>query len=181
MKPQTSQQGDKFTSRARVFKNDFVLRFNPQIEPAQGVYNMRIGDAARLAGVGVETIRFYERKGLIPQPGKPQHGGYRRYPNDTIQAIRFIRQAQDLGFSLKEISGLLDIRDDPDGDCEDVQRRARQKLTEVDYKIAQLQKIGGALRGIITSCPSRGGLDGCTIMAALGSPKDTSPETRVQR
>jgi MerR family transcriptional regulator, copper efflux regulator len=135
---------------------------------------MRIGDAARLAGVGVETVRFYERKGLIPQPGKPQHGGYRHYPGDTIQAIRFIRQAQELGFSLKEIGGLLEIRDDPDGDCMDVQTRARQKLTEVEYKIGQLQKIGDALRGIITSCPSRGGLEGCTIMAALGNPTDPS-------
>jgi MerR family transcriptional regulator, copper efflux regulator len=140
---------------------------------------MRIGDAARLAGVGVETIRFYERKGLIQQPGTPQHGGYRRYPGETVQAIRFIRQAQELGFSLKEISGLLDIRDDPQGDCMDVQRRAREKLSEVEYKIAQLQKIGGALRGIITSCPSRGGLEGCTIMAALGNTDEASGLTRA--
>jgi len=126
-----------------------------------------IGQAARAAGVGVETIRFYERKGLIVQPPKPISGGFRQYGRDIVQQIRFIRQAQQLGFALKEIDVLLNLRADPQTDCSAVQFRAQQKLAEVNHKLAQLQKIGSALRDVIAACPSRGGLQGCSIMAML--------------
>ncbi len=126
-----------------------------------------IGQAARAAGVGVETIRFYERKNLIVQPPKPASGGYRNYGDDIVRRIRFIRQAQELGFSLKEVGDLLNLRADPDSDCADVQRRARQKLAEVERKVAQLQQIGAALAEVIAACPSRGGLDGCSIIAVI--------------
>jgi len=79
---------------------------------------MRISDAAKAAGVGVETIRFYERKGLVAQPKKPiLGGGFRSYSRETVERIRFIRQAQEIGFSLKEIKELLSLRVDPDADC----------------------------------------------------------------
>ncbi len=75
---------------------------------------MTIGEAARRAGVGVETIRFYERRKLISQPPKPSGGGYRSYPEETVDRIRFVRQAQELGFSLREIVDLLSLRADPE-------------------------------------------------------------------
>jgi MerR family mercuric resistance operon transcriptional regulator len=99
---------------------------------------MTIGKAARKAGVGVETIRFYERKGLIDRPPRPNVGGFRVYPVETVERIRFIRQAQELGFSLREILELLSLRADPESDCADVRERAEAKLREVTRKIAGL-------------------------------------------
>jgi len=135
---------------------------------------LTISKAAIQAGVGVETIRFYERKGLIRQPLKPQNSGYRNYPSDTVKTIRFIRQAQELGFSLREIEELLALKADPATDCADVRERAIEKLEEVERKISQLNKMGSALKSVIASCPSRGGLDGCSIMEALESSSSES-------
>lgn len=126
-----------------------------------------IGQAAKAAGVGVETIRFYERRGLITQPLRPLAGGFREYGREIVRHIRFIRQAQDLGFSLKEIDVLLNLRADPKTDCAAVQIQACEKLAEVDHKVAQLQKIGSALKDVIAACPSKGGLEGCSIIAML--------------
>ncbi|MFV2003162.1 MAG: MerR family transcriptional regulator [Paracoccaceae bacterium] len=126
-----------------------------------------IGDAARLAGVGVETIRFYERKGLIKQPPRPRGGGFRQYTDEIVRQLCFVRQAQALGFSLKEIDVLLNLRADPGTDCKAVQIRASDKLVEVENKIAQLRIIGEALRDVIAACPLSGGLEGCSIIAAM--------------
>jgi len=126
-----------------------------------------IGQAAQLAGVGVETIRFYERKGLIKQPLKPVSGGFRDYPEDTLSHIRVIREAQNLGFSLAEISDLLALRADPDADCARMQRRAEEKRAEVRRKIEKLEKIGVALDRLIKACPGKGALGACSIIGAL--------------
>lgn len=128
---------------------------------------LTIGRAAERAGVGVETIRFYERRGLIEQPQKPRHGGYRFYDDATVERIRFIRQAQDLGFSLRQIAELLSLRADPTADCSDVRMRAVSKREEVDRKIAQLRHIGAALDELIATCPGGGALRACTIIDAL--------------
>lgn len=136
----------------------------------QAMATLTIGKTAQQAGVGVETIRFYERNGLIEQPLKPHEGGYRTYPGATIRTIRFIRQAQGLGFSLREIKDLLVLRAAPDTDCADIRKQASAKLIEVERKIRQLEEIGSALKSVIASCPSRGGLDDCSIIGALESP-----------
>ena len=140
---------------------------------------MKIGSLARRAGVGVETIRFYERKRLIEQPPKPNEGGFRVYPNEAVQRIRFIRQAQGLGFSLKEIDELLSLRADPGADCADVQEQAVAKLGEVDFKIARLQEIRGALGALIEACPRRGPLGACSIMEALAGREDGEKPSRT--
>jgi len=132
--------------------------------------NLTISKTARRAGVGVETIRFYERRGLIEQPLKPRDGGYRTYPNTVISQILFIRHAQELGFSLREIEELLNLRADPKSDCGDVRARASEKLLEVERKIAQLNKMGSALVKVIKACPSHGALDGCSIIEAMEQP-----------
>ena len=128
---------------------------------------MTISRAARQAGVGVETIRFYERKGLIDQPAKPPGGGFRVYPPLTVERIRFIRQAQELGFSLREAGELLKLRADPSADASDVRAKAAAKLAEVEDKISRLGDIREALNTLIEACPGRGALRRCTILDAL--------------
>ncbi len=128
---------------------------------------MTIGKAARRAGVGVETIRFYERRGLIDQPRRPDGAGFRTYPVETVRRLQFIRQAQEIGFSLREIEELLSLRADPSADCADVRQHATTKLEEVDRKIVQLEEIRGALQELIAACPGSGALRVCSIMEAL--------------
>ena len=130
---------------------------------------MTIGKAAKQAGVGVETIRFYERRGLIPQPPKPATGGFRDYPAATLSQIHFIREAQDLGFSLEEISDLMSLRADPKANCAQVQRRAEAKLAEVEEKIERLKGMGQALERLIEACPGKGALGACSIIETLES------------
>ena len=134
---------------------------------------MTIGRLARKAGVGVETIRFYERKGLIEQPRRPHNGGYRAYPEETAHRIRFIRQAQELGFSLREVQDLLSLRADPKSDSADVRARAAAKLAEVTRKITELERIRGALEDLIAACPGRGALRNCSIMETLRAGEET--------
>lgn len=134
---------------------------------------MTISRAAERAGVGVETIRFYERRGLIEQPARPRSGGYRFYDDEVVERIRFIRQAQELGFSLREITELLSLRADPAADCGDVRTQAVSKRDEVDRKIAQLRLIRRALDALIASCPGSGALRACTIIDAMAGRRAT--------
>ncbi len=110
---------------------------------------MTISKIAKEAGVGIETIRFYERKGLVDQPPKPSSGCFRIYPAEVAERIRFIRQAQELGFSLSEVQELLSLRTDPATDCADVLERAQAKLDEVNRKIALMKGIQTALEKLI--------------------------------
>lgn len=128
---------------------------------------LTIGKAAGEAGVNVETIRFYERQGLVAQPPKPDGAGVRRYSADTVARIRFIKEAQQIGFSLREIGELLVLRADPNADCAEVREQAVAKLQEVRRKIERLRQIGAALETLIAACPGRGGLQACSIMDAL--------------
>ncbi len=128
---------------------------------------MWISELATRAGVGVETVRFYERQGLISQPHKPSDGGFRSYSQETVERIRFVRQAQDLGFSLKEIDALLSLRADPTTDCADVRERAQTKLEDVNNKIARLTAIQSALKSLIDACPGRGAVRSCSILETL--------------
>lgn len=131
---------------------------------------LTIGEAARQAEVGVETIRFYERRGLIEQPLKPQGSGFRVYSAEQVKRIKFIRQAQQIGFSLREIHELLSLRADPTADCSMVRGQAMAKLAEVKRKIEQLHHIGAALEALIAVCPGRGGLQACSILDTLVDP-----------
>jgi Hg(II)-responsive transcriptional regulator len=134
---------------------------------------MTISRAAERAGVGVETIRFYGRRGLIEQPARPRSGGYRIYDDEVVERIRFIRQAQELGFSLREIEQLLSLRADTGADCGDVRTQAVSKREEVDRKIAQLRHIRSALDALIASCPGGGALRACTIIDAMAGRRAT--------
>jgi len=145
---------------------------------------MTISRAAERAGVGVETVRFYERRGLIEQPARPRTGGYRFYDNEVVERIRFIRQGQELGFSLREIAELLSLRADPGADCGDVRTQAVSKREEVDRKIAQLQHIRSALDELIATCPGGGALRACTIIDAMAgrrAAKALRPSGKIAR
>jgi MerR family mercuric resistance operon transcriptional regulator len=83
---------------------------------------LRIGQVATLAGVNIQTLRYYERRGLVREPER-RHSGYREYPPDTVALIRFIKRAQDLGFSLREVADLLHLREDRQSSCVDVSAR----------------------------------------------------------
>lgn len=128
---------------------------------------MRIGELAKVAGVGVETVRFYERKSLVEQPPKPFFGGFREYPEEAVERIKFIRQAQEIGFSLREIQELLSLRVDPSADCAEVREHAQAKLGEVQRKIASLTVMEAALEDLVKKCPGQGALEKCSIMDAL--------------
>ena len=134
---------------------------------------MQIGEVARATGVGVETVRFYERKGLIEQPPRPMRG-IRTYPAATVERIRFIKSAQGLGFSLAEIAELLDLTQAADADCSAVRRRAADKLAEVRAKRRLLARMEAILEDLVDACPNAGGLDGCPIVAALS---DSAPRS----
>ena len=127
---------------------------------------MTIGQLAAEAGVNVETVRFYERKGLIAQPSRPQ-AGYRRYDPQTGRRIRFIREAQELGFSLTEIRQLLALRVDPRTSCVEVKSAAEAKIGSIDEKIEALKTMRKALVVITDTCSGEGPTTECPILDAL--------------
>jgi Hg(II)-responsive transcriptional regulator len=128
--------------------------------------SLTIGALARRAGVGVETVRFYERRGLVHRPARPT-AGFRTYSEDTVARIRFIRHAQALGFTLKEIAELLALRVAPGSDCAEVRARAVAKLADVEERVAELVRIRSALAKLVASCPGNGAVTSCTILGAL--------------
>jgi MerR family mercuric resistance operon transcriptional regulator len=128
--------------------------------------NLTTGELAKQAGVNVETLRFYERKGLLPKP--PQRAsGYREYPTESVGLIRFIKRAQELGFSLAEVRELLALRVRPGVSCAEVRETAERKAIEVREKIADLRAIERALKKLTASCTGRGPLSECPILENL--------------
>ena len=130
---------------------------------------MRIGEVARRAGVGVETVRFYERKGLVSRPASRAAGGFRSYPAEAARRISFVRRAQRLGFSLVEIAELLELKTGDGVRCLDVRRRAEAKRRDVQAKIDNLERIRDALDILIEGCPGEGSARVCSILEAIGS------------
>ena len=133
---------------------------------------MKISEAARTANVNVETIRFYERRGLIEQPRKPQFGGFRSYSDEVVDCIRFIRRSQAVGFSLEEIRELLRLSVNPGADCADSLEHAQAKLTEVEGKIASLEAMKTSLEALIERCPGKGSIGKCSIISALAGAQE---------
>ncbi|MFQ6098934.1 MAG: heavy metal-responsive transcriptional regulator [Armatimonadota bacterium] len=127
---------------------------------------LTIGKVARRSGVGVETIRFYEREGLIPEPPR-RESGYRQYPEETIKRIRFIRRAKELGFSLGEIKELLSLRVAPSTRCEDIRRRAEAKIADIEAKIRALETMKDALARLSAACVGTGPVSECPILEFL--------------
>src|SRR5688572_13449920 len=126
--------------------------------------SMTIGRLAKEAGVNIDTIRYYERNGLIPEPVR-RASGYREYEVADVRRLRFIVRAKDLGFTLAEIAELLSLS--ADRDVGGVKRRAEQRLEQVEHKIEELQRVRRGLKTLIDACPGHGDLERCPIVAAL--------------
>lgn len=139
--------------------------------------SLTIGALAKRAGVGVETVRFYERRGLVRRPARPR-AGYRAYPDEAIGRIRFIRNAQALGFTLQEVKELLALRVTAGTSCAAVRSRASAKVADVKRRLTDLERIRMALEKLIAVCPGRGALADCTILEALDSAEVDVPDTR---
>lgn len=128
--------------------------------------SITIGTLAKKSNVKKETVRYYERRGLIPEP-KRTESGYRQYSDDTVLRIRFIKRAQELGFSLKEISELLSLRVDKHTTCGDFKNIAEVKISEVEEKIRSLNQIKKALTKLVALCSGEGPTSECPIVEAL--------------
>lgn len=124
------------------------------------------GQVAERTGVGSEALRYYERKGLLPEPPRTP-SGYRQYPPEVVYRIRFIRRAQEIGFSLSEVAELLELRVDPKTDCRDVRARALAKLQEVDAKVRDLERMRGILSDLASACAGEGPTTDCPILESL--------------
>jgi len=127
---------------------------------------LSIGQVARRAGVGVETVRFYEREGLLEEPPR-RASGYRQYSEEVVARLRFIKRAQQLGFSLKEISELLLLRVDAQTSCEEVKGRTEAKIAEVERKMVELQRMRQALLQVHSLCTGQGPTGRCPMLDAL--------------
>ncbi len=134
------------------------------------VKSLTIGRLAREVGVNLETVRYYERRGLLPKPPRST-SGYRLFPVEAARRLRFIRRAQELGFSLGEIRELLLLRVAPTAKSADVRRRAQAKITDIEAKIRSLQSIKEALRELTKTCSGCGSVRECPILesAARGN------------
>jgi Hg(II)-responsive transcriptional regulator len=127
---------------------------------------LSIGQVAKRAGVGVETVRFYEREGLLEEPPR-WVSGYRQYSEQVVTRLHFIKRAQQLGFSLKEISELLQLRVDAQTSCDQVKQRTEAKLAEVERKMVELQRMRQALLQVASLCTGEGPASTCPMLEAL--------------
>lgn len=128
---------------------------------------LTIGKVAKAAGIGIETIRFYERRGLIAAPPRTA-AGYRTYPAEAVQRLRFIRRAKGLGFTLSEIGDLLGLRVRGEQSCEAVRLPASDKLADIERRIADLERMATVLQGLISHCDDGRESDApCPILDAL--------------
>ena len=126
---------------------------------------MWIGEAAEQAGVNVQTLRYYERRGLLPRAAR-RASGYREFPDEAVRIVRFIKRAQDLGFSLDEVEELLRLRRQPGRNRTRIRSVADEKIRQIDRKIAELDRMKRALQTLVHSCRVGAALD-CPIIEAL--------------
>ena len=127
---------------------------------------MQIGELARRAGVPIDTVRYYERQGILPVPMR-QASGYRRYGDGDLARLQFVRRAKGLGFSLVEVRELLALSGRPAGDMAGLKAAASAKLADVERRIAELERIREGLQALTAACPGHGALARCPILAAL--------------
>lgn len=127
---------------------------------------MKIGELAQRAGVPIDTVRYYERQGLLPQPPR-QPSGYRSFQAADIVRLRFVKRAKALGFTLEEIRDLLALSSRREDDMGSLKQAAQQKLAGVEAKLAELTRIRDGLRTLVQACPGHGALDACPILHAL--------------
>lgn len=127
---------------------------------------MQIGQLAKRAGVAIDTVRYYERHGILPEPER-QASGYRSYSDGDVARLSFVRRAKSLGFTLAEIRDLLALSSRPADDMAGLKAAAGEKLADVERKLAELTRVRDGLRTLIDACPGHGALERCPILNAL--------------
>jgi len=143
-----------------------------------GITTYKIGEVARRADVNKETVRYHEERELIPKPDR-RRSGYRIFTQRHIDQIRFIKRAQELGFTLNEIKELLELRMDEDTTCSEIKSEAQQKYRDVAQKINDLQRIKETLTDLIDSCSDDEPIGDCPILEALESNSKTGKQLRT--
>ena len=133
---------------------------------------MRIGELARRAGVNIDTVRYYERSGVLPVPARTA-SGYRDYDHGDLARLHFVRRAKRLGFTLAQAVELLALGNGPDADLAAVRSTATARLADVEARIAELAAMRDVLRTLVDACPGEGARDACPILHAFES--DDSP------
>jgi MerR family copper efflux transcriptional regulator len=132
---------------------------------------LKIGEVAERGGVNLQTIRYYEREKLLPKPPRLP-SGYRMFPEQTVHRVRFIKRAQELGFSLADIRDLLSIQIDPKKECSDVKRLAKIKIADIEEKIRTLEAMKRVLSGLTKLCPGRGPSSECPILESIDAKEE---------
>jgi MerR family transcriptional regulator, copper efflux regulator len=127
---------------------------------------MKIGELADRAGVNVQTVRYYERRALLPEPERTA-SGYREYDVADLRRLQFILRAKELGFTLTEIRDLLGLRSSTGATADDVRRRAQEKIDDVDRRLRDLKRIHDGLARVVRSCDAHGPPDECALIHAL--------------
>ena len=127
---------------------------------------MKIGELATRAGVPIDTVRYYERQGLLPQPPR-QPSGYRSFQASDVVRLRFVTRAKALGFTLQDVRDLLALSSRREDDMGSLKQAAQQKLAGVEAKLAELTRIRDGLRTLVQACPGHGALEACPILHAL--------------
>jgi MerR family transcriptional regulator, copper efflux regulator len=127
---------------------------------------LTIGEVAEQSKVHIETLRYYERRGLVERPPRSA-SNYRLYPEDAVRRVRFIKRAQELGFTLKDIKELLSLRAAPEAGCAEVRAHAEVKIKDIDAKIGSLTVMKHALAKLVAECAGEGPLTDCPILESL--------------
>ena len=125
-----------------------------------------IGEVAKRAGVGIDTVRYYERSELLPKPQR-RPSGYRQYDGSDVQRLSFIRRAKELGFTLDEIRELLTLSTDRERGVRGIKARAEARLSDLDMRICEMKRVRSGLQKLIEACPGHGKLETCPILGAL--------------
>jgi Hg(II)-responsive transcriptional regulator len=143
---------------------------------------MRTGQLAKGAGVNAQTLRYYERRGILARPARTE-SGYRRYPEEAVRRVRFVKHAQELGFTLTEIEELLRLRDARGRGCGEVRAAAEIKRSAIDDKIAHLRAMRKALDLLVDSCRRNSTERSCPLLEAFDSddPQRPGKTSRAQR
>ena len=132
---------------------------------------LTIGELAKQARVNIETIRYYERQELLPKPPRLR-SGYRTFPAESVEQIKFIKQTQELGFSLKEIKELLSLRSAPSSTGADVREKVEAKIADIEVKIKTLRTIKKELVQLKETCDGTSTIDNCPILKSLNSERN---------
>jgi Hg(II)-responsive transcriptional regulator len=140
---------------------------------------LHTGELARQAGVNVETLRFYEREGLLAEPPR-RASGYREYPPEAVDLVLFIQRAKQLGFSLKEVKELLALREVPRATCSDVVVIAERKVADIDARISDLRAMRAALTKLLKQCPGSAPIAQCPIIESLAGGREPKKRTRLK-